>query len=523
MDKEIYIYHKDWNEKCKLKENYIYRKENSSERGIFKNINNNEILIEWENWEKENFIIINNIYIEKEYFKKIKKYNLLEKEKNNILLFDLKKNKFILNEFNNIYIENDNINYNNFNYSFFSNDIYILESDINYFFNIDTINFNKKNKFILNKYNNEFFDFKNINNSGTYVTENNILYLKWNDGTEKKYLSNIYYEDNKINYENIKIIKPNNFIITNKILFSNISLIKNKIYLTSIYYKDSPWDIEKIDFKLNYNIIKKDILKYDNYESCLIIILEIEKNIDELKIIINYEENSKSFNLKQLKLPENNIYSMTLFKDDYNLLKKYLEYYSNLGVSCFLLYYNNLIDDDFIQEINIINQSKYQIILVEWNYDYWYKYNNNNKHHHAQTMAINDSLYILKNFCNYVLYNDLDEYIKIDKTFNDIIKEDEKVDIYEFKCLFCKMGENLIKYRNFYFEYDENKIIKGNYWDKYREKNLIKIKNINLMGIHNAVNEFNKDILNKKHISYFYHFINFYEKNREELMTKYIS
>ena len=138
-------------------------------------------------------------------------------------------------------------------------------------------------------------------------------------------------------------------------------------------------------------------------------------------------------------------------------------------------------------------------------------------------MAINDSLYILKNFCNYVLYNDLDEYIKIDKTFNDIIKEDEKVDIYEFKCLFCKMGENLIKYRNFYFEYDENKIIKGNYWDKYREKNLIKIKNINLMGIHNAVNEFNKDILNKKHISYFYHFINFYEKNREELMTKYIS
>ena len=38
-------------------------------------------------------------------------------------------------------------------------------------------------------------------------------------------------------------------------------------------------------------------------------------------------------------------------------------------------------------------------------------------------------------------------------------------DIFEFKCLFCKMGETLIKYRNFYFEYDETNIIKDAWSD----------------------------------------------------------
>ena len=85
------------------------------------------------------------------------------------------------------------------------------------------------------------------------------------------------------------------------------------------------------------------------------------------------------------------------------------------------------------------------------------------------------------------------------------------------------MNDKLIKYRNFYFEYDENKIIKGNFWDKFREKNLIKTTNINLMGIHNSIEEYSVKKLEKKYITYFYHYVNFYEKNREELMTQYIS
>ena len=61
--------------------------------------------------------------------------------------------------------------------------------------------------------------------------------------------------------------------------------------------------------------------------------------------------------------------------------------------------------------------------------------------------------------------------------------------------MFCQMGNELIKYRNFYFEFDEKNIIKGNYWDKYREKNLIKTSSINLMGIHYAIQKFSKKAL----------------------------
>ena len=521
MDKDIFIYHKDWNGKCIIQDNFIFRENNYDDSGkiIY---NSNEILIKWEKWEEEYFIFINNKYIEKKYLQKINIYYLFKKDEMYDILFDKNKNIFI-NCDNVCFSENIIIDNENIFKKYFMN-IYILENDIKNFFYIDTVNFNKKTKYILKKNNNQFFECDNIKNEGMYSSDNNILYLKWDNGIQKKFLSNIYYEENYINYENIKVIKPNNFIIKDRVLFSNITLINNKIYLTSIYYHDNPWNVKDIDIEIiNNNIIKKEVIEYKNYESCLLIILEIEKLINNINIIIKYDKYNKKIELNQLTLPKNNIYAMTLFKDDYQLLKKYLEYYKNLNVDCFFLYYNSKINEEFINEISIINQSKYQIILIEWDYDYWYVNKNKPKHHHSQTMAINDSLYILKNFCNYILYNDLDEYIKIDSTFTDLIQKNKNIDIFQFKCMFCKMGKDLIKYRNFYFEYDENKIIKGNFWDKYREKNLIKTSNVNLMGVHNPVYEYTKSELNIIYITYFYHFINFYEKNREELMTKYIS
>lgn len=527
MDKDIYIYHKDWNEICLVKDNLIFRGNNSNDNGEYI-YNNNELIIKWYNWNDETFIHINDIYIEKNYFQNITIIYLLTCNEKNILLYDNSKNCFIKNY--SINVLEKTIKFNNKIYIKFLENLYIYELDYDYFFYIETVNFNKKIKYILNKSNNIFFEYENMKNEGNYSSDNNILYLKWKNGLEKKFLSNIYYEENTLNYENIKILKPNNFIINSRVLFSNITLIKNKIYLTSVYYHNKPWNLEKITFSIENNIInKKDVIEYKNYESCIIIILELEKtnNINNLKI--TYESDEKIFNLKQINLPKNNLYAMTLFKDDYQLLKKYLEYYKNLGVDCFFIYYNDEINDEFINEINIINQSKYQIILMEWNYDYWYINSNANnipKHHHSQTMAINDSLYILKNFCKYILYNDLDEYIKFEKdyqNFNELINKNENIDIFQFKCMFCKMGKDLIKYRNFYFEYDENKIIKGNFWDKYREKNLIKVDNINLMGVHNIVEQYCKKKSRILYITHFFHYVNFYEKNREELMTKYIS
>ena len=213
---------------------------------------------------------------------------------------------------------------------------------------------------------------------------------------------------------------------------------------------------------------------------------------------------------------------MTLFKDDYELLQKYLKYYYDLGVNIFYLYYNNKVDHFIIN--NIINMNKYniRIYLIEWNYIYWYKYGNNLKHHHAQTMSINDSLNILKNYSEYVIYNDLDEYFILDNynNFNDLIESNKDIDIFIFKNRFCKMGNKIISYRNFDEEFDLSTIIKGNFWDNQREKNIIKLNSIEIMGVHS---HYNKNKIKEKIIGEFYHIVNFEEKYRENLMTEYIT
>ena len=172
---------------------------------------------------------------------------------------------------------------------------------------------------------------------------------------------------------------------------------------------------------------------------------------------------------------------------------------------------------------NICNNVK--IYLIEWNYKYWWNYGKDLKHHHAQTMALNDSFNILKNYSTYVLYNDLDEYFILDNynSFNELINDNSSIDIFIWKNRFCKMGTDLIKYKDFNNGFDLSKIIKGNYWDKGREKFIVKLENINVIGVHGYFAKFNNEVINEKYNGEFYHIVNFEEKNRENLMTEYIT
>ena len=531
MDKNLILYHNDWYGECKIRNNTITRLDDESEKGTIA-LNKNTIEVYWEKWDRDYFIYIqSNIYIEKRYF------NL-----NFHLLFLLKKKDYVLLPFNKIkyyflygncdnYKINEYIDYQDEKYIYYLNTIYIHKDDLNEYFHLDTYNFNKKTTYILNKYSQKFFDIESIYNCGSYHMDNNILYLKWQNGNIKKYMSNSYHEENIINYENIKVIKPTKIMIHDRVLFSNISLVKNKVILSSIHYIHHPWVYDNIKIKIKNNkIIQKYSINYDHYESCFMLSMELENENKHEELTIEYESHVFNIDIYQLQLPEKEIYAMTLFKDDYQLTKKYMEYYTSLGVDCFIFYYISVINDTFLKELNMLNQSKYKIILVEWDYVYWWSYLSYPKHHHAQTMAINDALYILKDISSYILFNDLDEYIVFKdqnmndiKTFKDLIQSNTTTDIFEFKCMFCKMGDKCIKYRNFYFEYDEKNIIKGNFWDKYREKNLIKTSSVNLMGIHNPIQKFSKKDFTTICSGYFNHFVNFVEKNRPELMTQYIS
>lgn len=523
MNNEIYLFHQDWNGKCLISNNTITRIDNKDESGSVL-LKKNKINITWNKWGIDEFIYItDNFYVEKNYLNKdIDIFYFLKKDNYKLTIYDKKLKQFLFYTISEISI-NEFILLNDIKYKFYLDNIYIDINDIDFFFYLSTQNYNKKVTYILNKFNYKFFDINDRFNCGNYNIDNNILFLKWQNGKIKKYLSNVYHEIDDIYYENIKVIKPQSIFINNKLLFSHISYVNHQIICTSVHYIYEPWNYDKIIFKIKNNkIINKYYIFREDYESIFIYVIELEKINEKEKLEISYEDQIFEINLNQLQLPKKKIYSMTLFKDDYQLLKKYMEYYSNMGIDCFIFYYNDQINNDFLNEINMINQSKYQIILVEWNYDYWWNTLNQSKHHHAQTMAMNDALYILKHFADYILFNDLDEYIQSDIYFKQLIYNHLDIDIFIFKCQFCQMGNDLIKYSNFYFEYDEKKIIKGNYWDKYREKNLIKTNTIHLMGIHNIVTKYCHTPIKSKNSGLFYHFINFFEKNRPELMYEYI-
>ena len=531
MDNLIKINHKDWIGDCFIENSKIYRKDMDDEKGNFK-IYKNTITIFWEKWDNDKLFTNDfiNYYLYDTIQEKFSEIFLFYKNEMIKFTIDYEKLKIVNNNFEfrieieknflTIIKDNDLIKFKRV-----SDKYYIKEEDlVNNFFILDIFTDNNLKKILFDKKNKFFYNINNSKDNGKFNIKYNLLELINSNSEKQNFFTNSFYQEIK-NYNNVNILKPNSIFYDDKVLFSNITLCNNKIILTSINYLYHPWDFDEIKiFFPNNKIIKRNNFLYENYESCVIIVFELLYTNCNEDIIIEYNKNKYEINLKQINLPKKNIYAVTLFKDDYMLLSKYLEYYSNLGIDCFLFYYNDIIDDELINKINNINNNKYEIYIFEWDYKYWWKHNNNPKHHHAQTMSINDSLNILKNYSKYILYNDLDEYIKLNINFEDLITENNDIDIFQFKCQFCKMGNDKIKYCEFKDNYNENNIVLGNYWDKFREKNLIKCSKFNIFGIHNYVEEFSKECnLIIKQSGYFYHFINFFEKYRPELMTQYIS
>jgi hypothetical protein len=368
---------------------------------------------------------------------------------------------------------------------------------------------------------------------GLYDLFENRLIIYW-EKWEKDifyYRDSIYYLQNLLQINNnLTIIYPNKLVIDNTLVFSNITLSGKKIILTSNYYLDAPLNLN--DLKINLFTLLRKSISYtqniyqnsSNIETILSIILDLDEYYDEIIITVF----DKLFFLTQINTPATLLSAMTLFKDDYPLLKQYIKYYHSLGINLFFLYYNSKITHQFLSEIKriILIFPRTNIYLIEWDYPYFIPSNNSifNKQHHSQTMAINDSLHILKKSVKYTLYNDLDEYILLEsyQSFKELVNQNLEIDIFVFKNQFCKMGEEIVSYNNFYDIFDISKIIYGNYWNEKREKNLIKLKNVNCMGVHSTyTNDLNIQ-QNTMYISKFCHFINFKEKNREELMTEFV-
>jgi len=558
----IQIYHKDWNGNCIIDtNNLIFRKDIENENGKYK-FQKNKMLVEWDKWGHEAFYCYDdykNFYYENTYKNKFSDIYIFDKKDVSFIILNKETLKFriwgknIYGKYK-IYDEQDKLilEYNN-SVKIFKRINDKLYYDEEQFFILNLTENFTQDLYIFNKITYTFYNSLNIENTGTWQIDNNILIINYSDEnnnpTTRKFISNQYSEiSDKDNNQNkntyydtnkLTIIKPNKILINDRVLFGNITLCKNKIVLTSIYYRDTKWFIDDINIHVhednntdnnntnnNINIINREIYENDNFESSFTIILELNAIPENIVLFISYQ-NKKQFkiSLEQSKIPYDRISTMTLFKDDFQLLKRYIKYYYNLGIQVFMLYYNGHLTSELIKFIDNIIHNKYdniKVYLIEWDYQYWWNYLTY-KHHHSQTMAINDALHILKNYSKYLLYNDLDEYFILTpySNFNTLIDNNPDCDIFIFKNKFCKMGIDLIPYSEFDNKFDLTTIIEGNYWENKREKNLIKLVQINVMGVHFCYETFSSNVIHQMIFSYFYHIINFREKNREELMTDF--
>jgi mannosyltransferase OCH1-like enzyme len=375
--KIINIFHKDWQEKCSIRNNIIYRT-NNDEGTIF--LENHYLKIKWSNYEIPDFLFsINGV----DYYQNINKFafylfqqftyfNIIDKDNSILYLCDFVNYKIYNNENYDVYylFEYDNTYENNNFYSkkiivsyfdnkrsyIFLNNNFIEESLYNELYTIITLN-NDKNEnkneiIILNNKDNIFYEYKNINKvAGIYYKYNTFLKLIKNTNEylyKKKYRNNkmlIYKIINNINNDNIE---DKNIQIS---IIDNLCYISKKTIIFILKQEELLFNyIEIIDYYIEYNI---PYLVIDYY-------LHKKQNSIFTNYCISYYDNIKDLNIiNEYILTSNNF---ILFND-----KNIIEYFEINKLLDFKInkYLNNYYDAN-INNNTVINSSIPKILHFIW-------------------------------------------------------------------------------------------------------------------------------------------------------------
>ena len=330
--KIINIFHKDWQEKCSIKNNIIYRT-NNDEGTIF--LENHYLKIKWSNYEIPDFFFsINGV----DYYQNINKYafnlfqqftyfNIIDKD-NSILYFcDLVNHKIYNNENYDLYYlfeydttyENNNFHSKKIIVSYFDNkrayiflnNNFIEESLYNELYTIIILNNKNENEneneiIILNNKDKLFYEYKNINKvAGIYYKYNTFLKLIKN--TNEYYYKKKYRNKKLLLYEiinNTTLINTNNndniiYKNTQTKIIDNLKHINKKTILFILKQDELIFDyIEIIDYYIEYNIsylvidnylYKKQNSVFTNY--CI----SYYDNIEDLNNITKYMHTTSNF------------------------------------------------------------------------------------------------------------------------------------------------------------------------------------------------------------------------------------
>nr|QBK89086.1 MAG: glycosyltransferase family 92 [Mimivirus LCMiAC02] len=297
---------------------------------------------------------------------------------------------------------------------------------------------------------------------------------------------------NNIGKDILKYSDINSFKLSkDKFLFFDIFYKNNEVILICPVYNRSFPYLNKIQIKHDNNILKIkkkivrigpgpivilvfDIVSNDLQSSKKFSTESTKKNqIFEFEVIC--KNITKKYTLYHASPSKTKMLTLTtLFKYDYKLINIFYDYYKKQGVEYFYLYYNGKLTDDII---NLYN--KPDIKLIEWDFKYWsncrFPYN-----HHAQMGQLHHAMYKYgKNEAEYMIFNDLDEYMYIPNKRLIELVSDKKYDTYGF----CNYWSNTLDNKT-PSEFPNkfkigNKIKFGN-----RSKCIHKLDTIDSVGIH---------------------------------------
>ena len=171
--------------------------------------------------------------------------------------------------------------------------------------------------------------------------------------------------------------------------------------------------------------------------------------------------------------------AMTLFRGDEFFINAYVNHHRQLGVERFYLYYNGETLPSSLPKLE-------GVIYCTWPYDYMVE-----NMHYAQLGAMTDMLYRAKHFAEYVLFNDLDEFVVWNsKTPLREFIVCNKSDVYGFLNNFVLLNDTMID------TFIERKAYTKSYALPFgrRSKCIVRSSALSIMGVHKPMNMDNLDV-----------------------------
>lgn len=450
-DENIKIVHNDWQDELILDKDTCSRK-NNNDKGTYI-LNENKIIIKWENYNEEIFIYDE----EMKYFKfeNLNNFNnhILEELNNTIIIKNHSwENKIILDYQNNICERmNENRdkgyfkiigNYLEIDWFEWDNEIFYKENDF-YYNNekyIEQIKFFDSDKFTYYEKDKEYIYLNEKKYKYSYIDKILILNNE-NDIIKYVYLDNEYYNINynfniyQINDENYMLFKLDNIILNNKgIIYGNYNLKNNDIILIE-WYDKSQKNYKLQDKKLlQLEALKLKDIKVEDYYIIDDLLFD-----SDFKNSLNFQflNNNEIFIEKSLKyVKDGDIFYLN--KDN---LKNEIILYDNefekfYSLNHYLINSNNkfvCLIDDKLENIHI---KKKEIMIykkifnnIYVNKDIYFKINLKDFDDEIYNYFENNLLVdnnLLENINNTIIYNNetfLNNYIFIEK-LNFNIKKD---------------------------------------------------------------------------------------------------